>query len=154
MGILLKTVYCHIICDSKHVHQIGLVKYIVQISYNFANFYLPDLSVFERVKLKSSTIIPFNYLSVQFSSVQSLSHVRLCDPTDCSTPGLLVHHQLPELTQTHVHRVGDAIQPSHPPLSPFPPAFSLSQHQGLFQCQFFVSDGQSIGVSASALSFQ
>ena len=57
----------------------------------------------------------------------------LCDPMDCSTPGLPAHHQLPELAQTHVHQVGDAIQPSHPLLSPSPPAFSLSQHQGLFQ---------------------
>ena len=57
----------------------------------------------------------------------------LCDPMDCSTPGLLVHHQLPELAQTHVHRVGDAIQPSHPLLSPSLSAFNLSQHQGLFQ---------------------
>ena len=52
---------------------------------------------------------------------------------DCSTPGFPVHHQLPELTQTHVHRVGDAIQPSHPLSSPSLPAFSLSQNQGLFQ---------------------
>ena len=52
---------------------------------------------------------------------------------DCSTPGLPVHHQLPELTQTHVHRVSDAIQPSYPLSSPSPPAFNLSQHQGLFQ---------------------
>ena len=52
---------------------------------------------------------------------------------DCSTPGLLVHHQLPEFTQTCVHWVGDAIQPSHPLSSPFPPAFNLSQHQGLFK---------------------
>ena len=51
-----------------------------------------------------------------------------------STPDLPVHHQLPESTQTHVHRVGDAIQPSHPSLSPSPPALNLSQHQGLFQC--------------------
>ena len=50
-----------------------------------------------------------------------------------SMPGLPVHHQLPEFTQTHVHRVGDAIQPSHPLLSPSPPALNLSQHQGLFQ---------------------
>ena len=56
-----------------------------------------------------------------------------CDPMDCSTPGLPVHHQLPELAQTHVHWVGDAIQPSHPLLSLSPPTFSLSQHQGLFQ---------------------
>ena len=64
-------------------------------------------------------------------SVQSLSCVRLCDPTDCSLPGLPVHHQLPEFTQTHVHRVGDAIQPSHHLSSPS--AFSCSQHQGLFK---------------------
>ena len=57
----------------------------------------------------------------------------LCDPMDCSTPGLPVHHQLLEFTQTHVHRVGDAIQPSHPLLSPSAPTFNLSQHHGLFQ---------------------
>ena len=68
------------------------------------------------------------------SSVQSLSGVSLCDPMNCSTPGLPVHHQLPEFTQTHVHRVSDAIQPSHPLLSPSPPAPSSSQHQSLFQC--------------------
>ena len=68
---------------------------------------------------------------VQFSSV-SQSCPTLCDPMDCSMPVLPVHHQLPELAQTHVHRVGDAIQPSYPLLSPFSPAFSLSQHQGLF----------------------
>ena len=66
-------------------------------------------------------------------SVQSLSRVRLCDPMNRSTPGLPVHHQLPELTQTHVHGVSDAIQPSHPLSSPFPPALNLFQHQGLFQ---------------------
>ena len=71
--------------------------------------------------------------SVQFSSIQSLSHVRLCNPMDCSIPGFLVCHQLPESAQTHVHRVSDTIQPSHPLSSPSPPAFSLFQHQGLFQ---------------------
>ena len=60
--------------------------------------------------------------SVQFSSIQSLSRVRLCDPMNHNTPGLPVHHQLPEFTQTHVHWVGDAIQPSHPLLSPSTPA--------------------------------
>ena len=60
------------------------------------------------------------------------SCLTLCNPMDCSMPGLPVH-QLPELAQTHVHRVDDAIQPSHPLLSPSPPAFNLSQHQGLFQ---------------------
>ena len=68
----------------------------------------------------------------QFSSVTQ-SCPTLCDPMNRSTPGLPVHHQLPELTQTHVHRVSDAIQPSHPLLSPSPPAPNPSQHQGLFQ---------------------
>ena len=57
----------------------------------------------------------------------------LCDPMDCSTPGLPVYHQLPELAQTRVHQISDTIQPSHPLLFPSPPAFNLSQHQGLFQ---------------------
>ena len=61
------------------------------------------------------------------------SCLTLCDPTDCSTPGLPVHHDLPEFTQTHVDRVSDAIQPSHPLSPPSPPALNLSQHQGLFQ---------------------
>ena len=70
--------------------------------------------------------------SVQFSSVaQSCS--TLCDPMNCSMPGLPVHHPLLEFTQTHVHRVGDAIQPSHPLSSPSPPAPNPSQHQSLFQ---------------------
>ena len=64
---------------------------------------------------------------------QSVQCPTLCDPMDCSTPGFPEHHQLLELTQTHVHRVGDAIQPSHPLLSPSPTTFNLSQHQGLFQ---------------------
>ena len=68
---------------------------------------------------------------VQFSSVAQ-SCPTLCDPMDCSTPGLPVHHQLPEFTQTHVHGVCDGIQPSHPLLSPSP-AFNLSQHQDLFK---------------------
>ena len=69
-----------------------------------------------------------------FSSVQSLkSCPTLCDPMNCSTPGLPVHHQLPEFTQTHVHRVSDAIQPSYPLSSPSPPAPNPSQHQSLLQ---------------------
>ena len=69
---------------------------------------------------------------VQFSSVAQ-SCPTLCDPMNCSTPGLPVHHQLLEFTQTHVHWVSDAIQPSHPLLSPSPPAPNPSQHQSLFQ---------------------
>ena len=70
--------------------------------------------------------------SVQFSSVPQ-SCLTLCDPKNDSTPGLHVHHQLPEFTQTHVHWVGDAIQPSHPLLSPSPTSVNLYQHQGLFK---------------------
>ena len=70
---------------------------------------------------------------IQFSSVAQ-SCLTLHYPMNCSTPGLPVHHQLPEFTQTQVHRVSDAIQPSHPLLSPSPPAPNPSQHQRLFQC--------------------
>ena len=70
--------------------------------------------------------------SVQFSSVAQ-SCLTLCDPMNPSTPGLPIHHQLPEFTQTHFHQVSDAIQPSHPLLSPSPPAPNPSQHQSLFQ---------------------
>ena len=86
--------------------------------------------------------------SVQFSSVQLLSRVRLCDPMNRSMPGLPVHHQLPEFTQTHAHQVGDAIQPSHPLSSPSSPTFNLSQHQGLFQ---WVSSSHEV---AKVLKFQ
>ena len=72
------------------------------------------------------------FSSVQFSSVTQ-SCPTVCDPMNYSMPGLPVHHQLPEFTQTHVHWVGDAIQPSHPRLSPSPPVPSPSQHQGLFK---------------------
>ena len=78
-----------------------------------------------------------------FSSVVQLC-TTLCNPMDFSMPGLPVHHQLPELAQTHVFQVGDAIQPSHPLSSPSPPAFSLSQQQGLFPASvspFFASGG-------------
>ena len=68
----------------------------------------------------------------QFSSVTQ-SCLTLCDPVDCSTPGIPDHHQLPEFTQTHAHWVHDAIQPSHPLSSPSPPTFNLSQHHGLFK---------------------
>ena len=74
----------------------------------------------------------WSFSSVQFSSVAQ-SCPNLCDPINCSTPGLPVHHQLLEFTQTHVHRVGDSIQPSHPLSSPSPPAPDPSQHQSLFQ---------------------
>ena len=79
--------------------------------------------------LKASIL---QFSSVQFSSVAQ-SCPTLCDPMNRSTPGLPVHHQLPEFTQTHVHRVSDAIQPSHPLSSPSPPSPNPSQHQSFFQ---------------------
>ena len=75
--------------------------------------------------------VVFNF-HVQFSSVTH-SCLTLCDPMDCSTSGLPIHHQLLEFTQTQVHWIGDAIQPSHPLLSPSLPAFNLSQRQSLFK---------------------
>ena len=78
---------------------------------------------------KCSTCIQW---STQFSSVTQ-SFLTLCNTMNCNTPGYPVHHQLPELTQTHLHLVSDALQPSHPLSSPSPPALNLSQHQGLFQ---------------------
>ena len=87
---------------------------------------------------------------VQFSSVQSLSRVWVsATPWIAARQPFPVHHHLPEPTQAHVHWVGDAIQPSHPLSSPSPPAFNLSQHQGLFHMhQFFSSGGQNVGISA------
>ena len=81
--------------------------------------------------------IPLFLLSIwRLSFLWLFSHSVMstsCDPIDCSTPGFPVHHQFPKLAQTHVHWVGDAIQPSYPLLSPSSPAFNLSQHHGLFQ---------------------
>ena len=85
--------------------------------------------------------------SVQFSSVTQ-SFPTPCDPMDCSTPGFPVHYQLPAFTQTHVHWVGDAIQPSHPLSSLSPSAFNLSQQQGLFK---WVSSSHQV---AKVLEFQ
>ena len=85
-----------------------------------------------------------------FCSVMKLC-LTVCDPTDCSTPGFPVLHYLPEFVQTHVHRAGDIVQPSHPLLPPSPPAFNLSQHPDLFQW-VSSSGGQSIGASGFSIS--
>ena len=105
-------------------------------------------------KINTQKPIPFLYSKKlwnqshnQFSSVAQLC-LTLCDPIACSMPGFPVHHQLPELAQTHVHQVSDVIQPSHPVSSPSPPAFNLSQHQSLFQ---WVTPSQQV---AKALEFQ
>ena len=88
-----------------------------------------------KTQLKSPTKLSSITVSVTLSQFNIVTQqcLTLCDPMDCSTPGFPVHHQLPELAQTYVHQVGDAIQLSHPLSSPSPPAFNLSQHQGLFQ---------------------
>ena len=96
--------------------------------YSVANSVLVILPPWQEIHRGSESMV----LSHQFSSVAQ-SCPTLCDPMNRSTPGLPVHHQLPEFTQTHVHRVGDTIQPSHPLSSPSPPAPNPSQHQGLFQ---------------------
>ena len=87
---------------------------------------------FSRQEYWSGVPVPSPYVNYKVSSVAQ-SCQSLCDSMNRSTPGLPVYHQLPEFTQTQVHRVNDAIQPSHPLSSPFPPALNPSQHQGLFQ---------------------
>ena len=106
------------------------------------------------ISLAAALILPdtSSSASVQFSSVTQ-SYPTFCEPMNLSTPGLTVHHQLPEFTQIHVHCVSDAIQPSHPLLSTFHPALNLSQHQSFQMTQLFTSGGQSIGVSASTSVF-
>ena len=105
----------------------GLILYSFPLdSWNKSN----DVSVISAMYLN----LRYAYIieSVQFSSVTQLCPT-LCNPMGCNIPGFPVHHQLPELVQTQVHQVSDAIQPSQPLSSPSPPAFNFSQHQGLFQ---------------------
>ena len=100
--------------------------------------------------LKGSSGNPCPLLAPQFSSVAQ-SCPTPCDPMDCSTPGFPVHHEIPKLAQTHIYRVSDAIQQSSPLLFPSPPAFNLSQHQGLFQGVSSLHQvAKVLGVSASA----
>ena len=110
------------------------------------NFY-SSASVFSELKPQMIAIIFLNnqFLDCNimptwvFSSVNSVAQLypTLCNPMNCSTPGLPVHHHLPEFTQTHVHQVGDAIQPSYPLSSPLPPALNPSQHQSRTMSQLF-----------------
>ena len=105
------------------------------------------LFVIAKIQKQPNSVHHLMNASVQFSSVAQLCPT-LCNPMDCSTPGFPVHHQLPECTKTHVHRVSDAIQPPHPMSSFHLQSFSAS---GSFPVsQFFPSGGQRIGVSASA----
>ena len=112
-------VYIHI-CMDIYIHVYILFHYglLQNIEYNFLCYTLGPCYL---------SILP---ILVYINSVTQ-SCLTVCNPMDCSPPGFPVHHQLPELTQTHVHRVSDDIQPSHPLSSRSPPAFSLSQHQAL-----------------------
>ena len=106
----------------------------------------------EGIQIQGSSCLPhLRHFKINISSVQfSCLVVSICDPINRSAPGLPVHHQLPEFTQTQVHRVSDAIQPSHPLLSPSPPALNPSQHQSFPMSQLFAWGGQSTGVSSLA----
>ena len=129
------------------------ILYSVTLLYSLIFFVIQSLSsaqLFVTLYIAAhQAFLSFTVSSVQFSSVAQ-SCPTLCNPMNRSTPGLPVHYQLPDFTQTHVHRVSDAIQPSHPLSSPSPPAPNPSQHQRLFQWELFTWGGQSTGVSALA----
>ena len=136
---------------------IWLLYFSMNICWEVFNFFLPFMYAFVinlwHVKLACSRCHKFHgedgdiFSSVQFSSVAQ-SCPTLCYPMDCSTPGLPVLHLLPEFTQSHVHWLGDAIQPSHPLLFPSP-AFNLFHHQGLFKWVSSSHQGPMFGVSVS-----
>ena len=114
------------------VYLLGLVGRFTKMAHDNSWKYDHLLTTCFFILGRCFSLLHESYSSVQFSSVAQ-SCPTLCDPMNCNMPGLPVHHKLLELTQTHVHRVGDAIQPTHPLLSPSPPAPNPSQHQGLFQ---------------------
>ena len=122
--------------------------FLVLIDFPILNFHTSDFCLEDKWLGQGHFLLNFipKLISVQCSSVAQ-SSLTLCDPVNRSTPGLPVHHQLPEFTQTHVYWVGDAIQPSHP-LSFPSPAFNLSQRQGLFK---WVSSSHQV---ATVLEFQ
>ena len=131
VGYLLTflTVFFEVIKDIHKVHLIYLFFYYLCSCFFF--FLRKSLISYTRHHCQSVSGVISKALP-QFSSVAQ-SCPTLCNAMNCSTPGFPLHHQLPESTQTRVHRVGDAIQPSHPLSSPSPPALNLSQHQGLFK---------------------
>ena len=114
------------VCIYIHIHIHTYIYVYIHIDHIYTH-----INIHIHVYTHTYTYI-YPYISVPFGSVAQLCLI-LWDPMNCSTPGLPVHHQFLESTQTHVHRGGDAIQPSHPLSSPSPPALNLSQHQGLFK---------------------
>ena len=135
-GILFKAVYY------SYANRILFLLNLLITQIMFTDFFKVKASLTDQDSMEpswnrpsptSSALAPL-WSTCWISSVQFLSRgLILCNPMDCSMPGFPVHHQILKFTQTHVHRVSDAIQPSHPLLSPSPPAFNLSQHQGLFK---------------------
>ena len=141
MCCLLKLMAICLLITFKIIPQTEAI--LLNLRHLYSNFYLtfplnhPKHIVHKMEALTLFSSKPVTHFvnsisSVQFSSVTRLCPT-LCDPMDCSTPGLPVHHQLLEFTKINVHRVGDAIQPSHHLSSPSPPAPNPSQHQSLFQ---------------------
>ena len=115
---------CFILSLSLHTHT---QKQICHLQQNLKTF-LPK-------QIKTTMRYPLTSVRIRSDQIRSVAHscLTLCNPMNRSTPGLPVHHQLPEFTETHIHWVGEAIQPSHPRSSPSPPAPNPSQHQSLFQ---------------------
>ena len=137
------TVCSQILTSCHHYHPQALppstcpLMHCLQIAVTFRDMWLCELYLSPQMMAPHYHYLKLFYrdelpeIQMQFSPVAQLCPT-LCDPMDCSTPGFPVHHQLPELAQTHVHQVSEAIQPSHPPLSPSH-GFNLAQHQSLFQ---------------------
>ena len=133
------SIYCYFFQNSYKASDFKLCRILVTllviINRFLTNYFMENKLVrnyFLLYQIKTSRLI---FMAIQFSFFSSVAQScqTLCNPMNCSPPGLPVHHQLPEFTRTQVHRVSDAIQPSHPLSSPFPPALSPSQHQSLFQ---------------------
>ena len=128
----INTVNSHFLLMATESYKISALNKLILNSWisnlKKKNFFSDSIFVLQNRKWASEVFSDMAQFSLAAQSCPTL-----CAPMDCSTPGLPVHHQLPEFTQTHVHRISDAIQSSHPLSSPSPPDFNLSQHQGLFQ---------------------
>ena len=122
---------------------------LITSKINTNHYFLLSIGLVQEIWHMLCHFLIVSYKMAQFSSVDQ-SRPTLYDPWAVAHQASVAHHQLPELAQTPVHPVGDAMQPSHPSSTSSPPAFSLSQHQGLFHCWFFTSCGQRIGASTSA----
>ena len=135
VGFFCDPMDCSLSGSSVHgIFQARMLKWVA-IAFSRGSSQPRDRTQVSGISCNGRWTLPLSHLgrlTVQFSSVAQ-SCPTLCDPVNHSTPDLPVHHQLPEFTQTHVHWIGDAIQPSHPLSSPSPPALNLFQHQGLFK---------------------